>query len=128
MASFIYNTGAKELLDEIDFNTDVLKIMLVTASYGATRDDDVVDAGGANDPVDHEISVTGYTGGWGGSGRKTATLTHEVDKPNDRAEIDIADLTWTALGTGATLAAAILITEGGAHATTSRLIAYFDIT
>jgi len=128
MASFVYNTGAKELLDEIDFNTDVLKIMLVTSSYVANRDDDVVDAGGANDPVDHEIAVSGYTGGWGGSGRKTATLTHEVDKPNDRAEIDIADLTWTALGTGATIAAAILIKEGGANDTTSRLIAYFDIT
>ena len=128
MASFVYNTGAKELLDEIDFNTDVLKIMLVTSGYVANRDDDVVDAGGANDPVDHEIAVSGYTGGWGGSGRKTATLTHEVDKTNDRAEIDIADLTWTALGTGATIAAAILIKEGGANDTTSRLIAYFDIT
>jgi len=129
MASFVYNTAAKELLDEIYFNTDVLKIMLVTSSYVANRDDDVVDAGGANDAIDHELNgVSGYTRGWGGAGRKTAVLTHEVDKTNDRAEIDIADLTWTALGTGATIAAAILIKEGGANDTTSRLIAYFDIT
>jgi len=128
MASFVYNTAAKEIADAtIDLDTNTLKVMLVTASYVADRDNDVVDAGGANDAVDHEINVTGYTRGWGGSGRKTAVVTVGVDKTNDRGEVFIADLTWTALGAGATIAAAILIKEGVANDTTSRLIAYFDL-
>src|SRR3972149_4757249 len=128
MASFVYNTAAKEIADAtIDLDTNTLKVMLVTASYVADRDNDVVDAGGANDAVDHEINVTGYTRGWGGAGRRTAVVTVGVDKTNDRGEVFIADLTWTALGAGATIAAAILIKEGVANDTTSRLIAYFDL-
>lgn len=129
MASFVYNTAAQEIANStIDLDTNTLKVMLVTSSYVANRDDLVVDAGGANDAVDHEISVTGYTAGWGGAGRKTAVVTTGVDNTNDRAEVYIADLTWTSLGAGATIAAAILIKEGGANDTTSRLIAYFDLT
>lgn len=130
MASFLYNTAAKEMIDgTIDIDTDTIKVMAVTSSYSADRDDDVVDAGGANDAVDHEISVSGYTGGWGGSGRKTlANPAVTADKTNDRAEFDADDFTWSALGAGATIAALIVIKEGGANDTTSRLIAYLDIT
>ena len=130
MVSFVYNTGDQEIIDRtIDLIANTLKIMLVTSSYVANKDDDVVDAAGVNDPVDHEINVTGYTRGWGGAGRKTlASKLLTIDKTNDRTGFDCADITWTALGAGATIAAAILIKEGAANDTTSRLIAYLDIT
>lgn len=129
MASHFYTTGLKECLDgTIDLDTDTIKLMLVTASYTPDKDDLVVDAGGANDPIDHEIAVSGYTGGWGGSGRKTVTVTISANLTDDRVDIAISDQTWTALGAGATIAGAILIKEGGANDTTSRLLAYFDVT
>ena len=129
MATFVYNLAAADIADgTIDLLTNTIKVMLVTSSYVANRDDDVVDAGGANDAVDHEISVSGYVAGWGNSGRKAlVNKTVTEDDANDRAEFDAADITWTALGAGATIAAAILIKEGGANDTTSRLIAYLDI-
>lgn len=130
MASLVYNTAAKEILDNtINLSSDTIKVMLVTSSYVANKDDDVVDAAGADDPVDHEISVTGYTGGWGGAGRKTlANKQFTVDDTDDEAVFDnTVDLTWTALGAGATIAAAIVIKEGGADDTTSRLIAYLEL-
>lgn len=131
MPSFVYNTAAKEIADgTIDLDTDTLKVMLIGTgtAYTPDRDDDFVDEGGANDPIDAELNgVSGYTRGFGNAGRKTASVTVEVDKANDRAEVDIADLTWTALGTGDTIAAAILIKEG-TDDTDTKLIAYFDVT
>jgi len=131
MANIFYNTGKQEIINRtIDLINDTLKVMLVNASYVANADDDVVDAGGANDPVDHEITATNYARGWGASGRKSlSSKAINQDDTNDRSEFDAADLTWTALGGAAndTVAAAILIKEGGANDTTSRLIAYFDI-
>ena len=128
MASGMYNRAVKEILDRTLDLTSTLKILLVTSSYTFNPDDDFVDAGGANDVVDHELNVTGYTRGWGGAGRKTATLTFVEQDANNRAVIRIADLTWTALGSGQTIAAAILVKEGASDDTTSKLIAYFDVT
>ncbi len=128
MASFAYVTGWSEVTDgTIDIDNDTLKMMLVTSSYVADPDDDVVDAAGANDPVDHEISVTGYTPGHGNTGRKTASISVAGNKTSNRVEISFTDMTWTSLGSGTTIAAAILIKEGTVDDTTSRLIAYFDI-
>jgi hypothetical protein len=52
-----------------------------------------------------------------------------VDKVNDRAKATITDLTWVALGGAVNdvIAGAILVKEGGANDTTSRLIAFFDV-
>lgn len=129
MASFMYNKAVQEILTgAIDLDSNTLKIMLVNSTYTPNRDDDVVDAGGGSDALDAEISVSGYSGGWGGTGRKTVTLTASEQDANDRAVCVIGDLTWTALASGVTIVGAILIKEGGANDTTSRLIAYFDIT
>lgn len=130
MASFVYNKAAQELADgTIDLLTDTITMMLVTSQYSAARSDLVVDAGGANDALDAEISVSGYTGGWGGSGRKAlASKTVVVDQANNRAEFSAANPTWTSLGTGATIAAMLLVKEGVSNDTTSRLIAYLDVT
>jgi len=128
--SFVYNKAAEELNNgTIDLLNDTIKTMLVTSQYTAARTDLVVDAGGANDPVDAEINVTGYTRGWGGSGRKDLTGKGVVvDQAGNRAEFSAGNLTWTALGTGATIAAMLIIKEGVSNDTTSRLIAYLDVT
>jgi len=130
MANSFYNTGLKEIVDgTIDLVSDTIKVIPVTSSYTFNRDDLVVDAGGANDVVDHEIVATNYTGGWGGAGRKTlGTKAIAADLTNDRAEFTCAAFTWTALGgaTNATVQAYVVVKEGVSNDTTSRLIAYID--
>jgi len=130
MATFVYNKAAAEIFDgSIDLDTDTLKVMLVDDSYSPDRDDDVVDEGGAGDAESAEITATNYARAWGGAGRKTPSISVSEQDANDRAVAIIADLTWTALGGAVndTVAGAILIKEGDANDTTSRLIAYFDI-
>lgn len=132
MANFVYNTAALEIVDQvINMETDTIEIMLVTSSYCADRDDDVVDAAGANDPIDHEIVATNYTGGHAGSGRHAANTAGAwaVDKANDRAEFDATDpVVWTSLGNAmnATIQAALVIKRGTADDTTARLIVHID--
>lgn len=127
MSDHLYNTGSKEMWDQtVDLLNDTIKAMLVASGYSADRDDDVVDAAGANDPVDHELSGSGYVGGWGGSGRKAlASKTITVDKANDRAEFDCADITWTAIDAG-TPSQMLSIKPGASDDTTSRLICHND--
>ncbi len=130
MASFVYNKAAQEMADgTIDLLTDTIKVMLVNSTYVPARTDLVVDTGAGTDAESAEINVSGYTPGWGGSGRKTlGTKTLVVDQANNRAEFSAANETWASLGTGATIAAMIVIKEGGVNDTTSRLIAYLDVT
>lgn len=131
MASFFYNKAVQEILNgTINLDTDTLKVMLVDSTYTPNRDDDVVDAGGGSDAADAEITATNYTAGWGGAGRKTASITISEQDANDRAIGVLSDITWTALGGAVndTVVGAILIKEGGANDTTSRLIVYWDLT
>ena len=125
--SLVFNRAKKELLDgTIDLVSDTIKVMLVTSSYTANADDDFVDNGGANDPIDHELSGTGYVAGFAGSGRKTlAAKAFSVDDPNDRGEFDdTADITWTAINAG-TAAGAIVYKHITAD-TSSVMIAYIN--
>ena len=132
MASNVYNRAVKEGADGTwAYLTSTIKMMLVATAtpYTPNVDHDFVDAGGANDPLDAELSVSGYVGGYGGPGRQalaSKTIT-EVDG-SDRAEFSSAGLTWTTLATGQTIAAGILIFETGGADTTARLIAYCDVT
>ena len=126
MAVLTYNQGRTDIGDgTIDFLTNTIKIMLVTASYVANKNDQFVDEAGANDPIDHELSGTGYAAGFAGSGRKTlATKAVTKDDPNDRAEWDADNITWTGINAG-TAAAAIMYFHNTAD-TDSVLIAYID--
>jgi hypothetical protein len=128
MADFFYNLAKKMLHDAtLDLTSDVIQVMLVTSSYVANPDHDFVDEAGTDDPIDHELSGTGYTGGWGGSGRKTlASIAITEDDANDRAKFDAADVAWTALGPAGTAAAALLIRKGTSDDTDALLIAHFD--
>ena len=78
-----------------------VKAMLVTSSYVADRDNDFVDEAGANDPIAHELSGTGYTAGFGNSGRKAlASKTLTTDKTSNRVEFDCADIVWSSINAG----------------------------
>jgi hypothetical protein len=78
--------------------------------------------------VANEISVTNYTGSFAGSGRKTLSgKTVTEDDTNDLAYFDASDLTWTTLGSGATIGGAILVRELTTDAN-SVLIAFVDLT
>lgn len=129
MADLVFNGLKRGLADgTIDLTNDTLKLLLVTSVYTPNADDDFLDAGGASDITDAELNVTGYTRGFGGAGRKTlASKTFTTNDTNDRAEFDAADITWTALGTGQTIAAAVLVKEITNDAASVPLI-YFDIS
>lgn len=113
MADFLYNTGSNDLWDTtqpIDLIVDTIKVMLCTSSYVADRDNDFIEEG-VNDANEHELTGTGYTAGFGGSGRKTlGSKTITVDKANDRTEFDAADVVWTAISAG-TASQALLVKE-----------------
>ncbi len=127
-----YTYGLKCCMDgTIDLDSSTLKWLLVGSNTVYTYDSahTSVDAGGANDIVDAELNISGgYARGWGGAGRKTATITLQKNDTDNRVEITSADLTWTALDSGDTIVAAILIKEGGANDTTSIPILYIDLT
>jgi len=131
MASMWYTQGLKECLDgTIVLGTTTLKVLLVDTTYTPVQSDTVVSTGGAGDAESAEINVANYARGWGGAGRKSATVTLVAYNaaPVYRVDIAIADMIWSALGTGATIAGAVLVKEGLANDTTSRPIAYFDVT
>jgi hypothetical protein len=129
VASLLFNEAKKEILDEtIKLSTDTLVWILVDSTFSPDADVLIVDDGGASDIIDAEIAVSGYTGGWGGAGRKELTnKAFSTDTGTDRAIFDsTVDYTWSSLGAGATIVAAILVKEGGANDTTSRPIVYVD--
>ena len=127
MASIVYNRAKKEIADgTMDLLTDTLKVMLVTSTYVADPDHDFVDMGGASDPIDTELSGTGYQAGFAATGRKTlANKAIAEDDPNNRAEFDnTVDLTWTAINAGT--AAAFIVYKHLTSDAASVLIAYVD--
>jgi hypothetical protein len=115
MASLAYNRGVKELLNATtDYLTATMKCaLLATATpYTPDQNHDFMDAGGANDPTPAELNVTGYTRGFGGAGRKTlASKTVTENDANKRVEFDCADITWTGLAAGQTIAQSVIVKE-----------------
>lgn len=131
MASGAYTAGITAVLNgTIDLDTTTLKVMLVDAGY--TYDPDhpfVSSSSGAANIATNEITATGYTAGFNGAGRKTATVTVVEQTASNRVVVRIADLTWTALGGAVndTVAAAVLIREITNDAA-SLPIVYLDFT
>lgn len=110
---------------QINLTGDTLKLMLMQSSYTVSPDHDFV-----ADVVASELGVTGYTGGFGGAGRKSVITSRTLlaNDSSDLATFDAADpSTWTALGAGQTIGGAILIKELTSDAL-SPLICYFALT
>lgn len=130
MASYITNYCKAAIAGKapaIDLDSDTLKIVLLKTLAGDTVDLDFIgDFTGAGCV---EANPTNYTGGFGGGGRKTATVAITSSDANDRAEITIGSLTWTALGGASnnTIVAALLVKEITNDAA-SPVIAVFDLT
>lgn len=128
MANGMYTAALEGILDgTLDLVNDTVRVMLVGSGYTFDPDDDFVDESGANDPIDEEISGTGYVAGHGNSGRQAvATISLVRDDANNRVEVQVSvDNTWSSLDAG-TIAAAIIIREGTADDTDALLIAYID--
>jgi hypothetical protein len=132
MASRFYTKGLLEVLKgTFDFQ-DTLKVMLIKSGYTFDPDINVVDTGNndAYDPSYYECNATNYTGGYGGAGRKTATITLSKVDVDDRVKMVFTDLTWNNLGQTVpnTICGAILLYETGGADTSAIPLIYFDFT
>ena len=94
MAGIVYNAGSLALQDgTVDFlGSGAIKFMLLTDAYTPNKDHATVTTLAAS-----EVSVSGYTGGFNGAGRKAlGTKTQTNDTTNDRTVYDSADPSpWT---------------------------------
>lgn len=132
MASGFSHDGILQIFNGgVDFDTDTLKLALMDDSFVFDHDDQFFDNGGddVNDPSEHELVATNYTGGFGGAGRKTVSVTVSNDKTNNRVIGVLGDLTWSALGGASndTIGGALLIKEGTSDLDTL-VLGFLDLT
>ena len=103
-----------------DMSSNTIKVMLVTSTFVFDATDTTIAAalsGGG------ELSCSGYTGGFGGSGRKTlGTKTITQDDALNRAMFGCANITWTGIGTADTYNAFVVFYEPGTAASDSDCI------
>lgn len=128
MASGVYTRGALAIANgTIDPETSTIKAMLLEAGYTFNPDHEFVDEAGT-DVLSAEASGTGYAaGGWGGASRKTlASKTLVVDDTGNLVKLTFDPIVWSGINCG-TIVAMVLIVEGVADDTTSRLISFHDI-
>lgn len=101
---------------EVDFDSDTIKVALVTSSYTPNQDThDYFD-----DVVANEASGTGYTAGGATLGSKTVTY----DGGTNKTTFDAADVSWAASTITARYAVIYDATPGSDA--TRPLIAYVD--
>lgn len=93
MASGAYSRGVLKVLDgTIDTDTTATKMGLAKSSYSPNKNESSLTTFAAS-----EADCTGYTGGFGGAGRKAVTVTLTETAGTKVVNI-FADLTWSALG------------------------------
>lgn len=118
MPSIATSEGVFRILDRsVDPIADTLKAMLVGAGYVENKDDQFIDAGGANDAVDHRIA-----------GTTDQTLTGKSwgrDTTGDFAYLLAAAVTWLAVAAGT--AAKVVVYKSTGVDTTSRILGVYDI-
>jgi hypothetical protein len=116
MASKLYgNFLLKALNKEVDFDSDTIKVALVSSSY--TPDQDAHDY--FNDVSSYEVTGTGYTAGGATLASKTATY----DSATNVVILDAADTTWASSTITARYA---VIYDSTGTSSTSPLIGYVD--
>ena len=116
MPSKLYgNFLLKALNKEVDFDTDTIKVALLSSSY--TPDQDAHDY--YNDVSTYEVSGTGYTAGGNTLGSKTATY----DSATNVIVLDAADTTWSSSTITARYA---VVYDSTGTSSTSALIGYVD--
>ena len=116
MASKLYGQFlAKALNKEVDFDSDTIKVALLTSSY--TPDQDAHDY--FNDVSSYEVTGTGYTTG----GATLASKTVTYDSGSNVIVLDAADTTWSSSTITARYA---VVYDSTGTASTSALIGYVD--
>jgi hypothetical protein len=116
MASKLYgNFLLKALNKEVDFDSDTIKVALLTSSY--TPNQDTHDY--FNDVSANEVTGTGYTAGGITLSSKTATY----DSGTNVIVLDAADVTWSSSTITARYA---VVYDSTGTASTSALIGYVD--
>lgn len=117
MASKAYGQFiGKALNKEIDWDSDDIKVMLVSSAYSPNQDThDYLD-----DVVANEVSGTGYTAG----GVSLTGKTNTYDAATNTIVLDAADVTWP--NSTVTARYAVLYNNSGASNATKPLIAYVD--
>jgi len=89
---------------DVDMRDDDIKVMLLTSAYAP-----VATANFVSDISAYELSGTGYTAGFAGSGRKSLTgKTFTEDDTGGTATFDADNLTWTTITAGTFQHAAII--------------------
>jgi hypothetical protein len=116
MPSLLYgNFLLKALNKEVDFDSDTIKVALLTSSY--TPNQDTHDY--FNDVSTYEVSGTGYTAG----GITLASKTATYDSGTNVIVLDAADVTWASSTITARYA---VVYDSTGTASTSPLIGYVD--
>jgi len=116
MASKLYgNFLLKALNKEVDFDTDTIKVALLTSSY--TPNQDTHDY--FNDVSTYEVTGTGYTAG----GITLASKTATYDSGTNVIVLDAADVTWSSSTITARYA---VVYDSTGTSSTSALIGYVD--
>jgi hypothetical protein len=115
MASFIYNSALEGLAKgALDFEDD-FKIMLVTSSYSANKDNHEY-----RDDVTNEVANgNGYT-----TGGEAVVCTVAKDNSTDRVTLTFAASSWTA--STITAAGAVVYRDRGGASSADELIFYND--
>jgi hypothetical protein len=114
MASLIYNSAIDDMArNNIDFDTNTFKAMLVTSSYTPNKD-----THDKRDDVTNEVTGTGYT-----AGGVTTACTVTKDTANDRVTLQFAAVSWA---TSTITARALVIYKSTGTASTDNLVAYND--
>ncbi|MDR7237109.1 hypothetical protein [Neobacillus drentensis] len=99
---------------EIDFDTDIIKVMLCTSAYVPNQDTHVY----KDVSVTSEVTGTGYTAG----GATLASKTIAYDAPTNVIALDAADVTWAA----STITARYAVIYDDSPASNKPLLAYVD--
>lgn len=117
MASKLYGSFlAKALNKEIDWDSDTIKVALVSSSYTPNQDThDYWD-----DVVANEVTGTGYTAG----GATLASKTVTYDGASNVVVLDAADTVWSA--STVTARYAVIYDDSGATNAQKALIGYVD--
>jgi hypothetical protein len=114
MASLIYNSAIDDMArNNIDFDTNTFKAMLVTSSYTPNKD-----THDKRDDVTNEASGTGYT-----AGGVTCACTVTKDTANDKVTLQFAAVSWA---TSTITARALVIYKSTGTASTDNLVAFND--
>lgn len=115
--AYMYGNMLKQALNkEIDWDTDTIKVALLTSSY--TPDQDAHDYW--DDVSAAETTGTGYTAGGATLASKTITYTSGTNK----VALDAADVTWSS--STITARYAVIYDDSPGTAATKPLLGYVD--